>query len=104
MALSHSEDPILEQAALCERLDRQLWVLADRKTESYNERIAESGLRSELQEALRLRHPAEQPYAQLVGPVMKGLYDARMRLTGQNGLADYDEGFTNFLMAVEREA
>ena len=28
---------------------------------------------------------------------MKKLYDARMKLTGQNGLSDYDRGFTNFL-------
>ena len=25
------------------------------------------------------------------------LYDQRMKLTGQNGVTDYDEGFTNFL-------
>ncbi len=104
MALSESGDSVMEQAALCERLDRQLWVLADREPGSYNERIEASGLRSELQDALCVRHPEEQLYAQWVGPVMKGLYDARMRLTGQNGLADYDEGFTNFLLAVERAA
>ena len=28
---------------------------------------------------------------------MKTLYDQRLKLTGQNGLSDYDEGFTNFL-------
>jgi hypothetical protein len=104
LALSHSGDPVLEQSALCERLDRHLWVLADRKPERYNELVEESDLRAELKEALSLRHPAEQPYAQLVSPVMKGIYDARMRLTGQNGLADYDEGFTNFLLAIERDA
>jgi len=27
-----------------------------------------------------------------------------MKLTGQNGLSDYDEGFTNFLLAMERAA
>jgi hypothetical protein len=104
MALSESGDPIMEQSALCERLDRQLWLLADRKVEEYNERMEATGLRSELQDALRVRHPAEQSYAQWLGPMMKGLYDARMRMTGQNGLADYDEGFTNFLLAVERAA
>ena len=29
--------------------------------------------------------------------LMRRLYDERMKLTGQNGLSDYDEGFTNFL-------
>jgi hypothetical protein len=28
---------------------------------------------------------------------MKVLYDERMKMTGQNGLSDYDVGFTNFL-------
>ena len=29
------------------------------------------------------------------------VYDARMRVTGQNGISDYDAGFTNFLYAFE---
>jgi hypothetical protein len=81
---AHSGDPVLEQSALCERLDRHLWVLADRKPEGYNELVETSELRTELKEALSVRHPAEQPYAQLVSPVMKG--------------------FTNFLLATERDA
>ena len=36
-------------------------------------------------------------YESSVSVVMKKLYDERMKLTGQNGLSDYDEGFTNFL-------
>ncbi len=32
---------------------------------------------------------------------MRRLYDTRMRLTGQNGIADYDLGFTNFLYSFE---
>ena len=32
---------------------------------------------------------------------MRRLYDARMRLTGQNGISDYDLGFTNFLYTFE---
>jgi hypothetical protein len=35
---------------------------------------------------------------------MKRLYDERLKLTGQNGLSDYDEGFTNFLWTFERSA
>ncbi|MDX1394630.1 MAG: DUF3810 family protein [Gemmatimonadota bacterium] len=104
LALAGSGDPILEQSALCERLDRQLWVLADRNAERYNELLHDIGLREELRRGFELRHPSEQTYARLVTPLMKGAYDARMKLTGQNGLSDYDEGFTNFLMAVERSA
>jgi hypothetical protein len=33
---------------------------------------------------------------------MKRLYDERLKLTGQNGLSDYDEGFTNFLWTYSR--
>ncbi len=32
---------------------------------------------------------------------MRTLYDLRMRVTGQNGIGDYDEGFTRFLHAFE---
>jgi hypothetical protein len=28
---------------------------------------------------------------------MKRVYEERLKLTGQNGISDYDEGFTNFL-------
>ncbi|MCG8470192.1 MAG: DUF3810 family protein [Gemmatimonadetes bacterium] len=103
LALAGSGDPVLEQSAYCERLDRQLWVLADRDTAKYNELLSETGLREELRSGFEFRHPTEQTYARLVGPFMKGAYDARMKLTGQNGLSDYDEGFTNFLLAIERE-
>ena len=32
---------------------------------------------------------------------MRRVYDARMRVTGQNGLSDYDLGFTDFLYTFE---
>ena len=35
------------------------------------------------------------------GDIMKSVYDQRMRATGQNGVSDYDEGFTNFLYTFE---
>jgi hypothetical protein len=35
---------------------------------------------------------------------MRRLYDERMRLTGQNGISDYDLGFTNFLYTFETSA
>lgn len=104
LALVESGDPILQQSAHCERLDRQLWVLAERDAVRYNELLVEVGLREELRTGFELRHPTEQTYARFVTPLMKGAYDARMKLTGQNGLSDYDEGFTNFLMAAERNA
>lgn len=102
LALSGSGDPILEQSAFCERLERQLWVLADRDATRYNEILDQTGLVPELKIGFEARHPTEKTYARLVSPLMKGMYDARMKLTGQNGLEDYDEGFTNFLLAIER--
>lgn len=105
LALADSGDPLLEQSALCERLDRQMWVLSGRDAQRYNELVEGSALHDELGEALRLRRPADAgTYERWVSPVMKELYDARMRLTGQNGLRDYDEGFADFLLAIEREA
>jgi len=104
LALAGCGDPVLEQSAFCERLDRQLWVLAGRKADRYNELLVEIGLREELRTGLERRHPSEDAYASLVGPLMKGMYDARMKITGQNGLSDYDEGFTNFLLAAEGTA
>jgi hypothetical protein len=35
---------------------------------------------------------------------MRRVYDARMRMSGQNGLSDYDLGFTNFLYTFETSA
>lgn len=103
-ALAEADEPVLAQSARCERLDRQLWVLADRDAAAYNELLADIGLREELRAAFELRHPAPDGPPGVLGPLMKSAYDARMRLTGQNGLSDYDEGFTNFLLAVERKA
>ena len=104
LALVDSGEPVLEQSAHCERLDRQLWVLAERDAAAYNDLLDELGLRDELKDAFAVRHPAEGPVGGVVGPMMKNAYNARMKLTGQNGLSDYDEGFTNFLLATERNA
>ena len=35
---------------------------------------------------------------------MKALYEERMKLTGQNGISDYDRGFTDFLHTFEHSA
>lgn len=103
LALAGSDEPVLAQSAHCERLERLLWVLAERDAAAYNDLLADSGLREELREAFELRHPVSDAGPGFLGPMMKSAYDARMRLTGQNGLSDYDEGFTNFLLALDRE-
>jgi hypothetical protein len=38
---------------------------------------------------------------QSIESVMRTLYDERMKITGQNGISDYDLGFTNFLYTFE---
>lgn len=97
MALRNSGDPMLVQSARAERLHRQLRVLHPEDPEGFETALEEAGLRDELMETfLRLR-PPPNVYQSVVGDSMKKLYDARMRLTGQNGLSDYDQGFTNFL-------
>jgi hypothetical protein len=35
---------------------------------------------------------------------MRRLYDKRMHLTGQNGISDYDVGFTSFLHTFEHSS
>lgn len=97
LALRNSGEPVLVQAARAERLHRQLRVLADEDPERFNELVDQAGLRPELQEAFHALRPAPGAYESTVGRVMRRLYDERMKLTGQNGLSDYDEGFTNFL-------
>jgi hypothetical protein len=97
MALRNSGDPMLVQSARAERLHRQLRVLHPEDPEGFEAALTEAGLREELMETfLRLRPPPNM-YQSVVGDTMKKLYDARMKLTGQNGLSDYDQGFTNFL-------
>ena len=97
MALRNSGDPMLVQSARAERLHRQLRVLHPEDPEGFEAALDDAGLRDELRETfLRLRPPPNM-YQSVVGDTMKKLYDARMKLTGQNGLSDYDEGFTNFL-------
>ena len=45
-----------------------------------------------------------EAYQVLCDPERRGLYDRRMRLTRQNGISDYDLGFTNFLYTFETSA
>ncbi len=104
LSLIASEDPVLVQSARAERLDRNLWVLVDRNVERYGDILQKLGLRNELLEAFDRRSGRSRGPQGGLTQVMKKAYDARMKMTGQNGLSDYDEGFTNCLLAMERAA
>jgi hypothetical protein len=101
LSLTSSGEDVLVQSALCERLHRNVRVLTGEDEAEYDRRVRALGLRPELEnQFLRLR-PAISPIGRPIAEAMRTLYDARMRLTGQNGLSDYDEGFTNFLYTFE---
>ena len=97
LALRSSGEPVLVQSARAERLHRQLRALAGDDLPRYNALVDSARLRGELEQAFHALRPAPGMYESAVGRVMKRLYDERMKLTGQNGLSDYDVGFTNFL-------
>jgi hypothetical protein len=103
LALTASGEPVLVQSALCERLHRDLRALLGDDRAAFRERVRRSNLRPELRTQfldLERGSPAGEIDRQLER-VMRRLYDERMRLTGQNGLSDYDVGFTNFLYTFE---
>ncbi|HEX9886983.1 MAG TPA: DUF3810 family protein, partial [Longimicrobiales bacterium] len=97
LALRNSGEPLLVQAARAERLHRQLRTLAGDDLDRFNEMVDAADLRPELKEEFHKLRPVPGAYESAVGVVMRKLYDERMKITGQNGLSDYDEGFTNFL-------
>ncbi len=103
LALTASGEPVLVQSALCERLHRDLRALVGDDRPAFRSRVAQSSLRPELQaQFLGLdRGPSAGAVDRQIEVVMRQLYDERMRLTGQNGLSDYDVGFTNFLYTFE---
>lgn len=104
LSLTASGQPVLVQSALCERLHRDLRAIVGDDLAAFRARVSSSALRPELQtQFLQLERgsPAEGLDRQ-VQLLMRRLYDERMRLTGQNGLSDYDVGFTNFLYTFER--
>lgn len=106
LALQASPDPVLRVAARAERLHRQLRVLTGDDAAAFDEAVARAELRDGLREAFLALRPDPGALASPVTEAMKQLYDLRLRLTGQNGLSDYDRGFTNFLhtFAQSREA
>jgi len=102
LALTSSGDPLLVQSALCERLHRDLRVLSGGDPERFRVLVERSGLRAELARQFLAFRPEPGPLMGPVATVMRSAYDARMRLTGQNGISDYDLGFTSFLYTFER--
>jgi uncharacterized protein DUF3810 len=103
LALTASGEAVLMQSALCERLHRDLRAMVGDDRPAFRDRVTSSNLRPELQaQFLELERgsPAGEIDRQLE-VVMRRLYDERMRMTGQNGLSDYDVGFTNFLYTFE---
>jgi hypothetical protein len=96
-ALMSSGDPVMVQAALAERLHRQLKVVAGEDHQRYHDLVDGLGMRRELADEFHALRPDPGAYESSVSTVMKKLYDERLKLTGQNGISDYDEGFTNFL-------
>jgi len=101
LALVEADDPVLAQAAVAERLHRQLRILSDDDAERFHALVETSGLRDELKSEFRRLRPIPSAFEESVGRVMRPLYEMRMRVTGQNGLSDYDVGFTNFLYTLE---
>ena len=104
LSLTASDNPVLVQSARCERLHRNLRVLSREQRVPFKALADRSGLRAELRSQLvaLVDGPAAGPVAKQLELAMRRLYDERMRLTGQNGISDYDEGFTNFLYTYER--
>lgn len=97
LALMSSGDPVMVQSALAERLHRQLKSIAPEDHQAYHDLVDELKMRSELTDELHSLRPQPGVYESSVSVVMKKVYDERLKLTGQNGLSDYDVGFTNFL-------
>ena len=103
LALSRSRDPVLRQAALAERVYRNLRVLDGDDPVRYGELLDETPLSGQVLEDFRRLRPPEKR-AGVISSALRDLYDARMKMTGQNGLSDYDRGFTNFLYTSARGA
>jgi hypothetical protein len=101
LSLAASGERLLVQAALCERLHRDLRVLAGYSPEEFQRRVAALELRPELKRQFRALRPPTGPLAQRLEATLRKLYDERLKLMGQNGISDYDLGFTNFLFSFE---
>ncbi|MCB9674569.1 MAG: DUF3810 family protein [Alphaproteobacteria bacterium] len=96
-ALRTSGDPELVQSARVERLQRNLAVLADSDAAAFHREVDALPLRPALARWFHGLRPMEAADPGPVATAMRKLYDQRMKLTGQNGISDYDRGFTDFL-------
>jgi hypothetical protein len=70
----------------------------------YDRLVTRTGLPPELREALGELGPAASAVGRHLDAGVRRLYGARMRMTGQAGISDYDLGFTNFLYTFETSA
>ncbi|MGH7317256.1 MAG: DUF3810 family protein, partial [Candidatus Rokuibacteriota bacterium] len=104
LALVASGEPALRQAARLERLYRNLRVLSGNDRGAFERLVMGAALRPELRKPLIDVGPASSAVGQRLEAGMRRLYDARMRVTGQTGISDYDLGFTNFLYTFETSA
>jgi hypothetical protein len=104
LALVASGEPVLVQSALIERLHRNLRVLSGDDVAVFDRLVEGAALRPELRKPLLEVRPASGPVVRRLEAGMRRLYDARMRVTGQTGISDYDLGFTNFLYTFETSA
>ena len=103
-ALVASGEPAFAQSALFERFYRNLRVLAGGDEAEFQRLVAGTVLRPELRDAIGSLRPPSGRIAGRVDAGMRRVYDARMRVMGQNGISDYDAGFTNFLYTFETSA
>lgn len=101
LALADSGDPVLVQSALFERLYRNLRVLSEGDEAAFDRLVARAGLRGELRAPLETLRRPSGPISRRLDAGMRRIYEARMRVSGQNGLSDYDVGFTDFLYTFE---
>jgi Protein of unknown function (DUF3810) len=104
LSLTASGEPALVQSARLERLHRTLLVLAGHDPAGFRRLLAATPLRPELRESLLALSAQTSGLARRVEQGLRGVYDRRMRLTGQNGVSDYSVGFTNLLFTFETSA
>jgi hypothetical protein len=101
LALAESGDPVLRQSARIERAYRSLRVLSGNDAREFADLVARAGFRDEVRQSLLLARLPSGALARRFDTAMRTAYDARMRLTRQNGISDYDLGFTNFLYTFQ---
>jgi len=101
LSLMRSDNDQLKQSAIAERLHRNLRVLADGDLPKFHEMVDELGLNEELTREFHGIRPEPSAYEKGVWAIMKPIYEERMKMTGQNGLSDYDKGFTDFIFSQE---